>query len=239
VTFPAITNTAEKVITLAYRDAGLLEEGDVPDSDQIASGLVRVNDLINLWQTQGLKLFLLRDIPVVLVAGQATYTLMVGGDVPMCKPLRVLQGYYMDTNNIRRPLVVLSWEEYLRLSTPVQQGQINSYFVDKQYDRLNVSFWLVPDAVAALGEVHLLVEVQVLNVVEVNSLVVFPPEWFLALRWGLADDLATGQPPEIMQRCSQRAEAFRRALEDWDVEDASTYFSPDQRALPQGGPFKY
>ncbi len=53
----------------------------------------------------------------------------------------------------------------------------------------------------------------------------------MALRWGLADDICTGQPGEIMRRCAERAKAYREALEDWDVEDAATQFQPD----PQGG----
>jgi hypothetical protein len=233
MTVHAISNTAERLVTMAYRDAGLTEEGQSPNGDQVGEALVRLNDMINQWQTQGLKLFLLQDIGVTLVAGQARYALMPGGDVNMCKPLRVLQGYYLDTNSIRRPLVVLSWEEYLRLSTPVQQGQVNSYFVDKQYDRLWVSFWLVPDAIAATGTCHLLTQVQVPNVTELDSTVVFPIEWFLALRWGLADELATGQPQSIMDRCEKRANTYRMALEDWDVEDAPTMFTPDQRGLYQ------
>ena len=33
----------------------------------------------------------------------------------------------------------------------------------------------------------------------------FAQEWRIALRWGLADDIATGQPQAIMDRCAQRA----------------------------------
>ena len=57
----------------------------------------------------------------------------------------------------------------------------------------------------------------------------FPLEWSMGLRWGLADELATGQPQAIMDRCERRATAYREKLEDWDVEDAPTSFAPDQR----------
>mgnify|MGYP003350501246 CR=1 FL=1 len=50
----------------------------------------------------------------------------------MNKPLRVIEAYYLDSSGIRRPLVVLSWDDYFRLSQVNQVGQINSYFVNKQ-----------------------------------------------------------------------------------------------------------
>lgn len=229
MTSPTTLYTAQRVISLAYQDAGLIQDGDEPNSEQYAKALLRVTDLVNMWQTQGLKLWLNYDLSVTLTAGVGTYTMGSTGSIVMTKPLRAIQGYYLDANNIRRPLVVLSREEYTRLSTPTQTGQINSYFVDKQQNLLSVSFWLVPDATAATGTAHLIIQQQVTGPVALTSDMGFPIEWYMALRWGLADELATGQPQSIMARCEQKAMAYRQALEDWDVEDASTTFTPDQR----------
>ena len=66
----------------------------------------------------------------------------------------------------------------------------------------------------------------------------FPIEWRIALRWGLADELATGQPQSIMDRCQQRAISYRTMLEDWDVEDAPTRFTPDSRGQYSMGKFR-
>lgn len=231
MTILAALQTSQRIIRLAYKDAGLIQEGDDLNGEQFAEGLMRLNDLANLWQTQGLKLWTQTDQPMTLVAGQASYTLTPGGDVDLAKPLRVLQAYYLDTNSIRRPLVVLSRDDYTRLSITTQRGQVNSYFVDKQQNQLVVWVWLVPDAVAALGTVHLILQNQIGNSASLTDNDSFPVEWAMALRWGLADELATGQPASIMARCEAKAKAFRDALEDWDVEDASTMFAPDQRSM--------
>jgi hypothetical protein len=230
MTTPAYFPTGDRLIKMAYMDAGLLQQGDDPNGEQIADGVQRMNDMINLWQTQGLKLWLYEDYPITLIAGQGTYSLYPGGDVDMTKPMRGLQGYYRDTNGIRRPLTILSWDDYMRLSQINQEGQINSYFVNKLYDRLDIFFWLLPDSTAATGTGHILLQKQVPNFIGVTDTTIFPQEWFIALRWGLADDLATGQPQAIMDRCAQRAMLYRTALEDWDVEDAPTNFQPDQRS---------
>lgn len=236
MTTPVSVNTPSRCIKLAMLDAGLLQQGDDPLSEDYAEHIGRLNDMVNLWQTQGLKLWLNEDITVPLVAGTATY--FFGGPYPTLKPLRVIQAYYEDINGVRRPLIALSRDEYVRLSQVSQQGQINSYFVDKQQTTLNVTFWLVPDIVAATGTAHLIRQEQALQSVSLNDQMNLPQEWFIALRWGLADEICTGQPQAIMDRCAAKAGSYRTALEDWDVEDASTMFQVDQRATQDVGRFR-
>ena len=229
MTTPTSLVTTQRVIRMAYKDAGLVQDGDEPNGEQYADGLLRLYDLINYMQTQGLKLWLQTDQAVTLVAGTATYTLGPSGDVVMTKPMRVLQAYWLDSSSNRTPLIPLSRDEYTRLSQTTSQGAVNSYFVDKQQTQLSVSVWNVPDTTAAAGTLHLILQVQATTPVALTDTTGFPQEWALALRWGLADDLATGQPQAILQRCAIKAETYRRALEDWDVEDASTMFAPDSR----------
>ena len=231
-------NTPLTIINDAYFDAGLTQEGQAPNSEQIVMGMRKLTDMINLWQTQGLKLWLLEDLSVVLTAGIGTYTFGPAGSVVMSKPLRVVEAYYMDTMAIRRPLVPLSWNDYARLSQVSQTGQINSYFVDKQQMQLSVFFWLIPDIIAATGTAHLILQQQVTNFTNVLETMNFPNEWRIALRWGLADELATGQPQAIMDRCQQRAQTYRTMLEDWDVEDIPTRFTPDSRSQYATGGFR-
>jgi len=232
-------NTPISVINDAYFDAGITQEGQTPNSEQIVTGMRKLTDLVNLWQTQGLKLWLNVDTPVPLVAGQGTYVLGPGSTtgIDMTKPLRVIEAYYVDVNAIRRPLIVLSWNDYIRLSQITQIGQLNSYFVNKQQTQLSVFFWLIPDAEAATGMAHLLLQTQVVNFINVTETLNFPIEWRIALRWGLADELSTGQPQAIMDRCQQRAAMYRTQLEDWDVEDAPTRFVPDSRGGYAAGSF--
>jgi hypothetical protein len=230
MTVPAV-NTAGWIIKSAMRSAGLIGRTQEPTSEDYADHLVTLNELVNLWQTQGLKLCLIQDITVTLTAGQALYTFGPAGTTVMDKPLRVTDAYYSDSNGIRRPLSPLARSDYVRLSQVNQSGPINQYFVDKQTSLLKVSFWLVPDAQAATGTAHLVMQTQAAGMVSLTSTMAFPQEWAIALRWGLADEICTGQPQVIMDRCASRAASYRRALEDWDIEDAPVSFAPN---LPQG-----
>lgn len=230
-------NNPLSIIQDAYFDAGLIGVGQTVNGEQIVMGMRKLTDLINLWQTQGLKLWLNVDTSITLVAGTATYTLGPGGTVDMTKPLRVVEAYYADANGVRRPLTPLAWADYVRLSTVNQSGSVNSYFVNKQATLLSVLFWPAPDTTAALGVGHLVLQTQVTNFINLTETMNFPLEWRIALRWGLADELATGQPQAIMDRCQQRALAYRTMLEDWDVEDAPTRFTVSQQGHGMSGRF--
>lgn len=230
MTTPLAFSSCSRIIQLAYEDAGLVQEGESPSSDQWIKGLSRLNDLTNMLQTRGIKLFLNQTVTVPLVAGKGTYTLFPGGDVNITKPTQVLEAYYIDPTSVRRPLLSFAWHDYLMLSQQSQQGALNSYFTDKQIDRINLAFWQVPDTIAATGTVQLLVRAQVTNLATLQDTMNFPPEWFMALRWALADELATGQPDSIVARAAGKAKEYLAFLEGWDTEDAPTRFVLDPRA---------
>lgn len=226
--------TATALITAAYRDAQKLSRGATLSADQLSEGIDRLNDIINLWQTQGLKLFLELEVVLTLVASQQAYSFMSGGDVNMTRPLEVKQASYWDSNSVSRPLVPISRQEWMALSNRTATGSVNQYFVEKLYDRMNVYLWNVPDTTAATGTVRLTLRQQAANPVVAGDNTQFPPEWGIALRWAIADEISSGMPEAVQQRCSARAQAYREALEDWDVENAETYFQPDTRAMNFG-----
>lgn len=226
MTTPA-ANSVYCIIQDGLRDAAKIQIGEVPNSERIAESLRRLTDIVNFEQTQGLKLFLDTDQSITLVAGTQTYTVTVSS----VKPIEVVQGYYQDSSLNRRPIYPLSWDEWIRLSNVTQQGAIAQYFVNIQPTVMSVSFWLVPDTTAATGTAHLLVRRQVTQPISLTETMEFPIEWRMFLRWALADELATGQPPAIQQKCQMRCEAYRQALEAWDVEQTPTRMEVDTRQM--------
>lgn len=240
---PAAFRTPFLLISEAMRNAGKLDQEADPSPTQYAQNLNKLNVLINHEQTQGLKLWLDQDISIaapILVAGTALYTLGPTGTVVLAgKPLRVLQGYFVDQFNNRRPIEPpMAREEYYRLSNVVNQGAITSYYVDKQQETLNVYLWNTPDAEAALGTVHLIVQTQITNMVALTDTISFPQEWYMYLQWALAEQICTGQPESVIARCERMAARFRAAIEGWDVEDASTRIVPDPRSTQNTGQFR-
>lgn len=238
MTTPVNFNSPERVVIYAARNAGKLAKGATLSSEDMAEYLNRLSDMINFEQTQGLKLWLQLDLSVPLVLNQALYTISPTGNIAMPKPTRVVDAYYQDQNSNRRPLIPMARADYIRLSNVTNAGAINSYYVDKQATSLNVFFWLAPDSNAILGAAHLIVQQQATQIVSLTDTMVFPQEWFQWLHWGLADEICTGQPQAIMDRCKERATFYRMALEDWDVEDAPTRFTVDSQMYQGSGNFR-
>ena len=223
--------TATAIITKAYQDAQRLARFASLSSDQETDGLDRLNDIINLWQTQGMKLFLDSEHTVTLVASQQLYSFRTSGDVNVSRPLEVKFASYWDSDSNSRPLQPIAKQEWMSLSNRTTTGSPNQYFVDTLYDRLNLYLWPIPDSTAATGTLRVVVRAQATNPATIGATVVFPPEWAIALRWGLADELASGMPDATQTRCQLRAQAYREALEAWDVEHGTeTYFQPDPRS---------
>lgn len=225
-------NTAQGVIEKAFVDAGKLARGSTPSAAQYTDGLDRLNDIINLVQTEGLRLWLEEEYVLALTAGTQTYSFGAAGTIVMDKPLRVKQASYRDSSGNLRPLTPYAREEWTRLANRTASGSINGYFVDKQATLLNVSLWQVPDATSALGSVLLVLQTQAPNPATTALATGFPVEWVMYLRWALAADLATGMPEQVLSRCERNAERYKMQLNDWDVEDAPTYFQLNTQAAP-------
>jgi hypothetical protein len=230
------SNTPYGIIQDAMYEAGLLGEGDDPSSEQLATNFRKLNDLINLWQTAGIKLFLQKETPIDLVSGQFKYPLTNAVGVVPQKPLRVIEGRIEYPTGERRPIDSIGREEWNRLPQNTI-GAVTSYYVDKQAFVLDVYVWNTPDVQEATNTMVLTLQQQVENAINLEQNMAFPQEWRIALKWGLADEICGGQPQAIMDRCQGRAQAFKTQLEDWDVEDAGTRFAPDFRSTYNMGSF--
>lgn len=232
--------TATGICTRAYQDAGKLAAGGSLSSVQLAEGIDRLNDIINLRQTNGLRLWLETETTVTLTAGKQMYTFMPGGDVSVTRPLRIKQAAYWDAYSNVRPLTpCLSREEWTRLSSRTIQAAVSQYFYEKLYDRLNLYLWNIPDTTAATGTVKVVLQNQAGNVTLAADSPHFPIEWTLYLRWALAEDLATGMPQEVVARAERMAAKYLEDLNGWDVEgEAETFFQPDMRTFARPGAFR-
>ena len=238
MTTMASASTAQSIIRMAYVDAGLIESTEEPDGIQYADGMLRLNNLLNYLQTKGLKLWLIEDISIPLVAGKGIYKMGPAGDYVITKPLRIVQAYYLNSTNVQLPLVNMSYSDFKTLSQVNIQGAISNYMIDRQLMTTDVYVLNVPDAVTATGTLHVITRTQTPQMVSLSDNTMFPPEWALALEWGLADLLVTGQPEAIVKRCEDKAKFFREELEAFDVEDSSVLFSPDNRSNYYDGSYR-
>lgn len=226
----AISTTVGEIINDALHANGKLQLGVLPNGQQYADGLRRLNDMVNLWQTQGLKLFAQRELTLPVTVGKVSYSLGPSpSDVVMVKPLRILSGYVEDLGGTRRLLTGVSRDEWQSLPQNTGESTAVNFFCEKQVSQLVLHLWPAPNISDANSIFKFLCQYQITEAISLQDDIDFPREWRLALVWGLADELALGQPDAVMARCEARAMTYRKALQDWDVEDTPTSFAPDLR----------
>jgi hypothetical protein len=219
---PDYFHTAERIIRHAMLDSGRLQLGAEASVEALQDARDRLADLIYAAQVSGIKLWLQNLRTVTLVAEQVSY------DFEDPRELRVINGWYVLTAGNRRELGQRAWQSFHSLGDLTQTGTPTEFFVNKQAGKITVTFWLIPNAQAATeGHVELLCQTQPTAPVELSDEIGFPKEWYLYLRWGLADDLTSGQHQSIVDKCAKKAQQYKELLEDWDVEDGPTHIEPD------------
>lgn len=226
---PDFFHTPERIIHQALRDAGRLQFGATPTPEQYEDAMMRLADLITVFQVDGIKLWLNNIRALALTEGQITYTV----DTP--RELRIVGGWYVRTvDGNRQPLTLESHQSYRGFGTLTTKGRPVAFFPDKRQSSIIVSIWPAPDATSvAEGSIELLCQTEATSPVTLDEAIAFPPEWYMALRWGLADEFASGQPIPLMERCERKAAQYKEKLENWDVEDGSTYMVPDLAHQPR------
>lgn len=235
--------TYYRIIKDAMFEAGYLDMLEDPSADDLAQYLPRFNNLVNLEQTQGLKLWLQEDVSFTPVQGQQSYAMGPSGDIVMTRPTRVIEAYFMlptaltGGQQIIYPLIPMSRSDWDMIGARNPLGITNSYFIDKQQNNLIVWIWLNPDAYTAQATVHLICQVQTNGIVSVTDVGNFPVEWGMYFTWAMADEICNGQPLAIQQKCKAQREYYRQFLEGFDVEDVSTSFVADPRIMFERGRF--
>jgi hypothetical protein len=226
----------DTIITAALRKLQVIELGVTPDATTVTNAAQSLNILIKAWQTQGIKLWTVVEDTLTLVANQTSYTIGPSGpDLITDKPLKVIQAWLRNisvTPQIDTPLLELSKAEYNQLGSKFSLGVVNSWFYDPGTTSGVLKVFNTPDTnTATIYQLHFVAQRPLQDINLSTDIPDFPNEWMQALIWGLADELSVeyGVHVNLRQEIAAKAEKYRRELEDWDVEHASTYFMPDMR----------
>ena len=239
--------TRDQIITLALGKLGVLEIGDTPDANTIANAAMVLNLLVKQFSIDGLKLWKVSEVIIPLTSGKTSYILggsssdlMYDTQAPTVaitdRPLKCIQGFYRNiqsTPYIDTPVLVVSKQEYNVLGSKYSTGTANTIFYDVKKLNGILYVYLTPDTNSQNNlQLHLVVQLPLNDVATSSDVPDFPNEWMNCLVWSLADELALqyGVPMNSRQEIAQRAAMYKEKLSDWDVEAASTFFSPDFRS---------
>lgn len=142
------------------------------------------------------------------------------------RPLRVLQAFARyDATGYDTPMLVYSTAEYNALpDKTTTKGAINIVSYDPQLPHGVLSVYPIPTD--ASRTVHIIGQWPIEDLNASADVLDFPREWYRALKWALADEIALdyGVSESRMAIIGAKAEAYLNEIGDWDVEEASVTF---------------
>jgi len=185
-----MTTTANDIITLAFRDAGILGVGQSLLPEDYNDALTRMNMMIAQWRVKRWIVWHLVDKSVVSTGAQS-YTVGPGGDINVpFRPDKLETAYFRmlpganGTQAVDYPLQILfSYEDYARITLKSLVSFSQCIFYDSAWPIGRIYPWPLPQA--NLYEVHIVLK-QVLNeFADLTSTFDFPPEYLAALHYNM------------------------------------------------------
>lgn len=229
----------DTIITSALRKLGVIELGETPDVNTVTNSAQALNLMIKQWATDGIKLWTVVEYSLPLVTSQTSYTVgpAVTNNLVADKPMKLIQAWIRNTSvtpNIDTPLQIISQQEYNILGSKGSTGIANSIYLNPGVVSSTVYTYLTPDTNTATNYViHMVVQIQIQDVLLSTDIPDFPNEWMNALVWGLADQLAIeySVPSNHRQEILLKAEKYREQVSGASVAAESSFFQPNYQMV--------
>lgn len=229
------TVTRDDIIKAALRSLKVIAIGETPQTEDFTNCSFALGLLLNSINADGYLPWLYQTLSFPFIANKPSYTIAESGaDVTNYRPVRVASAYVRDSSTPPNdtPLgPILSRQEYEELNPKIAQGVPTSFYYDPQLTAGIFYPWPIPTD--ATYTARLLIERPVQDITSSTQNFDVGREWFLPLRWILADEVGPEYEVDLptLQMIAQRASYWRNRMIDFSREEASVYFQPD----PQHG----
>jgi hypothetical protein len=191
----ASTTTALDIISGAMKLIGALPSGESARPEESADALERLNDILETWRLDRLMVYNVTRQTFPLVASQQLYTIGVGGNFNIERPVWLdpygnsLVVNYGLVNQFELPLTLFSDQQWSEISmksmaTIYPQGM----WFNQSFPLSQLYFWPIPTGASLY--VALMMPMEVLAPVTLTSVMTMPPGYQKALRYALAVELA-------------------------------------------------
>lgn len=221
----------DDIIKSALRKLGVLAQGQTPTTEDYTNASIALNMLVAEYRTIGMPLWSRKTYSFNPVASTQSYNIGIGQTLNTAYPLHILQAFRQDSGNSTRINMEVSSNYDLNLyptnsgGTPIQlsyQPMIN-YGV--------ISVWPVPDSTATTSTITIVYTAPFDYFDSSTDTMDFPEEWYKAIVYGLAVDLAPewGIPLEDRQVLAREAKQYLDNAKDYGFEDGSMFIQPERR----------
>jgi len=185
-----MATTANDIITLAFKDAGILGVGQSMLPEDYNDALTRMNMMIAQWRVKRWLVWHLVDKSVVSTGAQS-YTVGPGGDINVSwRPDKLESAFFRmlpganGTQAVDYPLqILMSYEDYARITLKTLVSFSQCIFYDSGYPLGKIYPWPLPQA--NLYEVHIILKEVLSEFADLTSTFDFPPEYLAALHYNM------------------------------------------------------
>ena len=187
--------TASDLISAALQRILVIEAGSTPNSDDIATGLLRLNDLIDSWATERLLVYTVTRTTWTIAANTASYTVGTGATISCFRPTspQDLTVKYRDTN-LTNPVEIqlsnLTDDAYAAIPIKTLTSVYpTTFYYNPTYGSTGfgtLTLWMIPTSTTLQGVIYAPTPVTQLALSDTISL---PPGWQRMLRENLALEL--------------------------------------------------
>lgn len=174
--------TALDIIKSSLRLIRVIDSNETPSATDAQDALFALNAMLGMWSAQTNTIFRMAEISAPLVAGQGTYTVGAGGDIPHVIT-RIDEAYTrLSTTDIE--LWIYSEQQYQDIPNKADQGRpiVLNYYRDQ-----SIRIWPVPSQAYTLR----LIALVPFSEVALNDTIVYPVEYAQFLRYALARDVCS------------------------------------------------
>jgi hypothetical protein len=224
--------TRDNVIYRALRVLGVTSQGETPTATQVTEAAIAFNGLTKALAADGMPLWGIKESQITLVASTRSYRIGTGQTVNIAKPLRTINAFYRNTTSeVDTPLVIITRDEYNRLSSKFVEGTPSQVYFDVQRTYTDMFVYPVPTTAFAAANTLFITYQRTLDDVDAASDEPdFPMEWFDALTFLLADRLSPeyGVNEEHRMDVQKRAMQYKMEALSFGTEYGSLYFSLDR-----------
>lgn len=195
---------AADLIASSMRLIGATASGETPTANEIADGLLVLNDMLEQWSIDGLMVYVCRDVVVPLTAGVSAYTIGPTGAVVTARPTRV-EDAYARWQGVDYPIDVTGeTSRYDQISLKTQGGVTPEFALfEASFPDATLTVWPVPTLPGVV--MYLTVPTSLAQVSSSATTMAYPPGYSKALRYCLGVELAPEYGLTVSERVAKTA----------------------------------
>lgn len=178
--------TVRDLIKSSLRLITVIGAGENMTADDAVDGLATLNQMLESWYADGAVIYSSSQDSKALTAGNPTYTMGPSGDINTTRPTRITSAIISDGSINYPPLNLWTYDVYSTISVPSTQTLPTDMYINQGNPLLTLSFYPVP---AGAYTLTIYSEKPLANV-GLNDVLVLPPGYERAIRYGLAVELA-------------------------------------------------